>query len=145
MSRALTAGVLLLGAGCLDPPPDHELRYGLTEEDLKAGPSHHQMMGALLQDVRVWRELDRKLGEGRTLCTGILFEDNVPLCANDRTEMELYVFPEKEPDALYRVQESAFYCRREGIYYYHYVGGPRSLNVWLGPFPLKRERPKLPE
>lgn len=132
--------------GCLfEPPPDHEIRYGLTEQDLKEGPSAHQMMGALLRDVRVWRELDKRLGEGRPSCPGIVFEGHRALCANDREEMELYVFPERDPGAYYRVQESAFYCRKEGIYYYHYVGGPRNLNVWMGPFPLKRDRPRLPE
>jgi hypothetical protein len=59
--------------------------------------------------------------------------------------MEIYSFPEKTKDQLHRVEESAYYCRKDSIYFYHYVGGRRGLNVWMGPYPLKRERPKVEE
>lgn len=144
--RKLLAVLALIPAGCfMTMTPDHEIRTGMTKQELEAGPSYHQMMGALLNDVRVWRELDRKLDEGKAVCAGIVYEENVALCVNDKQELEFYVFPDKAPDALYRVEESAYYCRKEGKYYYHYVGGTKNLNVWLGPYPLKRDPPKVEE
>ena len=142
--RRLAVLVLALAA-CDAMPPDHEIRAGLTKEDLEAGPSYHQIMGAIINDVRVWRELDKKLDEGKAVCTGMFYEDNVAKCANDKEDLEFYVFPDKTRDALYRVEESGYYCRKEGIYYYHYVGGQKGLDVWLGPYPLRRDRPKVEE
>ncbi len=139
------AVLALAPAGCDVMPPDHEIRAGLTKEELEAGPSYHHMMGALLSDVRIWRELGKKLDDGKPVCTGIVHEDDMTLCANDKTELEFYVFPDQSGDQLYRVSESAYYCRKEGVYYYHYVGGPRNMNVWLGPYPLRRDRPKVEE
>ncbi len=138
--------ILVLALAACDPtPPDYELRFGLTKEEIEAAPSYHQMKGALLNDVRIWRELEKKLDEGKPSCAGILYENDLTLCANDRTELEFYILSPDLPDRLYRVEETAYYCRKEGIYYYHYVGGPRRLNVWLGPYSLKRERPKVEE
>jgi hypothetical protein len=57
------------------------------------------------------------------------------------------VYPLKSDlaDQVHRVDESAYYCRSEGVYHYHYVGGPQKLDVWLGPFKLVRRRLKPDE
>ncbi len=131
-------------ASCRSMPEEHEIR-GYSREELEAPPSYSQMMGAFLYDVRVNRELDKRLGEGSPVCAGIYFDGGIARCVNDREEMEFYVFPDKMEDPLHRVEESIHYCRKDGIYYYHYVGGPKNLNVWLGPFRLRRDPRKLDE
>ena len=141
------AAALLLALVACDSimTPDHEIRAGLTKEEMEAGPSYYQMMGAILNDVRIWREVDQKLDDGKAVCTGILREGDATLCSQCKEELEYYLFPDKTKDQLYRVEESAYYCRKESFYYYHYVGGKKGLNVWLGPYTLKRERPKTEE
>ena len=42
----------------------------------------------------------------------------------------------------YRIDETAYLCRKEGVYYYHYQGGPRKLDVWMGPYKIDRRRVK---
>jgi hypothetical protein len=47
-------------AGTCDlTPPDSVLRAEITPEELEAAPGYNQMKGALLNDIRVWRELDK--------------------------------------------------------------------------------------
>jgi len=136
------AVVLALGGGCNLAPPEHELR-GFTKEELEAGPTYHAMKGALLNDVRVWRELDRKLDEGSPDCPGIVRKLGVPRCAKDDEELVHFPLKDDLPDKPYRVDEEAYYCPLESTYFYHYRGGPRRRDVWLGPYRIHRPPKKL--
>ena len=141
---AILGVVPLCGMGTCNPtPPDSELRAGITQEELEAAPGYHQMKGALLSDVRVWRELHKHLDEGAKACAGLDYDDaGNPICVTDLKPFEVYALKIDAPDQVHRVEESAYYCREEGIYYYHYVGGPRRQNLWLGPYKIDRKRVK---
>lgn len=132
---------------CNVVPPDSVIRAEITPEELEAAPGYHQMKGALLNDVRVWRELDKKApDEGRReVPTQYTLVQGIPTCGTDQTEFEVYRLKEDLIDQPYRVDETAYLCRKEKLYYYHYQGGPRKLNVWMGPYKLDRKRIKPDE
>jgi hypothetical protein len=132
---------------CNTMPPDSVLRAELTPEELEAAPGYHQMKAAILSDVRQWRELDRRVQtEGqREVPRCLKFVDGVPTCLTDETQFEVYRLKEDLRDQSYRVDETAFLCRKEGLYYYHYQGGPRKLDAWMGPYRIDRKRPKADE
>lgn len=138
--------VLLMALGaCQEMPPEYEYRHGLTKEELEAGPSYHRINGALLND-RKWRALPARLEEGkpaRPAC--IVDQKEGAQCANDGEKLEYYPLKNDLPDQPNRVEESAYYCRKESVYYYHYVGGLRKWDVWMGPFKLDRAPRKLEE
>jgi hypothetical protein len=137
-------GTVLLALAACDPvPPDYELRHGLTKEELNEGPSYHRMKGAILNDVRVWKGLDRRLDEGRSSCPEVVRDGGGVRCSRDKEPFEVYVLTDDLPDKPYRVDELAYFCRTEGVYYYHYRGGPRRRDVWLGPYKLDRTPPKV--
>ena len=132
-------------AGTCDlTPPDSVLRAEITPEELEAAPGYNQMKGALLNDIRVWRELDKKVAvEGRReVPTSLSLLSGVATCGMDQTEFEVYRLKEDLQDQPYRVDETAYLCRKEGVYYYHYQGGPRKLDVWMGPYRIDRKRVK---
>jgi hypothetical protein len=132
--------LLALGAAisCDLTPTDAEIRTGMTLEELNSPPSSHQVKAAIITDVRIWRQLDLRLDEGKKICEGIVFVEGEPTCARDQELLEVYVLKSDLPDQAYRVDEAAYFCRLEGIYHYHYVGGPKKLDVWLGPYKLVR-------
>jgi hypothetical protein len=135
-------------AGTCNPtPPDSVLRAEITPEELEAAPGYHQMKGALLNDIRIWRELDKKVAdEGkREVPVAYTIVQGIPICGTDQTEFEVYRLKEDLIDQPYRVDETAYLCRKEKVYYYHYVGGPRKLDVWMGPYRLDRKRIKPDE
>lgn len=134
--------VLLLAGGCNLRPPDHEIR-GFTKEELEAGPTYHSMKGAILNDVRRWRQLELKLDEGLPECPWIVRSEGIPKCAKDQEELVHFPLREDLPDQPYRVDEEAYYCPLESVYVYHYVGGPRKRNCWMGPFKIHRPPKKL--
>jgi hypothetical protein len=139
------AALLALLAACDPRPPDVTLRTGMTPEEINEPPSSHRIKAALLNDVRNGRMLHLRLSEGRKDCPGIVYEENVPLCAADRKPLEYYVLRSDPLDKPYRVDEAAYYCREESVYFYRYVGGPQRLDVWLGPYRLERRWPRLEE
>jgi hypothetical protein len=128
-------------------PPDSVIRAEITPEELEAQPGYHQMKGALLNDIRVWRELDKKVAdEGvREVPTPFTLVQGIPTCGTDKTEFEVYRLKEDLIDQPYRIDETAYLCRKEKLYYYHYQGGPRKLDVWMGPYKLDRKRIKPDE
>lgn len=140
--RKFAAVVLLIAGGCNLRPTEWEAR-GLNREDLEAGPTYHSMKGAILNDVRIWRQLDQKLDEGTLECAGIIREQAVPKCAKDQEELVHFPLKEDLPDQPYRVDEEAYYCPLESVYFYHYAGGPRKRNIWLGPYKVNRPARKL--
>ena len=137
---ACAAGV---ASACNSIPPDSVLRAELTPEELNAPPDYHHMKGALLNDVRIWRQLDKLIDtEGRKEVPVVIkFNNGIPICANDETEFEIYRLKEDLLDQPYRVDETAYLCRKDKTYYYRYQGGPRKLDVWLGPYRIERKRP----
>jgi len=141
---ATLAAALSTAAQCDKVPPDSQLRADLSPEELNAGPSYHQMKGAILNDVRIWRSLDKKIEtEGYKEFPGAI--DNTqgtPICTHDLTEYEIYSLKSDLADQPYRVEETAYYCKKESLYFYHYQGGAKRLNLWLGPYKIERRRPK---
>jgi len=133
------------GAQCSGAtPPDSVLRADITPEELNASPSSHQMKGAILNDVRIWRELDKKLETDgfREPPSAINNTSGIPTCTHDQTEYEIFALRSDLQDQPYRLEETAYYCRKENLYYYHYQGGPKKLNLWLGPYRIERKRVK---
>lgn len=132
---------------CNMVPPDSVIRAEITPEELEAAPGYHQMKGALLNDIRLWRELDKKVAEEgqREVPTAFTLVQGVATCGTDQTEFEVYRLKEDLLDQPYRVDETAYLCRKEKVYYYHYQGGPRKLDVWMGPYRLDRKRIKPDE
>lgn len=120
-------------------------RFNLTEEELNAGPSYNATKAAIVNDVRRYRMLHLLLDEGKPSCPAVGMVDGRPTCAVEKAPFEVYTLSSEAQDSAYRVEEVAYYCRTEFVYHYHYVGGPKRLDVWLGPFKLKRERPKTDE
>lgn len=143
------AGALLalLMSGCIFDlrPNDAELRTGMTQEEMDAAPGHHQTKAALIYEVRQGRMLDRRLEEGRSGCSAVSWREKPPLCLKCQEEVEVYSIRQDIDDQPYREDETAYYCRKESVYYYHYVGGKKKLDVWLGPYELKRKRVKPEE
>ena len=134
--------LILPAATCVHWRTDAD-RFGLTEEELKAPPSTYRIKGAVLNDVRKWRRLTEKLDEGRAVCPMVIQRDGRSTCARDETAFEVHSLSAELPDEPYRVTETAYYCREEGVYYYHYVGGRYRHNVWFGPYNLVRKRPNV--
>src|SRR5262245_65487779 len=97
---------------CSYIPPDSVLRADLTPEELNAPPDYHHMKGALLNDVRIWRQLDKIIDtEGRKEVPVVIkFNNGIPICANDETEFEIYRLKEDLLDQPYRVDETAYLC-----------------------------------
>lgn len=128
---------------CATMPPDSVLRADITPEELEKEPGYNQMKGALISDVRVWRELDKKVAtEGvHEVPVSVIFTEGMATCAIDKTGFEVYKLRNDLIDQPYGIVETAYLCRKEGVYYYHYQGGPRKLDVWLGPFRIERKRP----
>lgn len=146
--RRGAAVLALLASGCIINlrPNDAELRTGMSQAEMDAAPGHHETRAAIISDVRKWRMLTERLEEGRATCAAITWrEKKVPVCAKCQEDMEAYTIREDIPETSYRVDETAFYCRKESQYYYHYVGGKKRLDVWLGPYALERKRVKPEE
>lgn len=132
-------------AACDLRPEDSVIRAELSKEELEASPGYHQMKAAILYDVRVGRELGSRLESSeamREMPKAITMVKGLPMCIPDETEFEVYRLKEDLADAQYRVEETAYLCRKEGVYYYHYQGGPKRLNVWFGPYRIERKRVK---
>lgn len=128
---------------CNNLPPDSVIRAEISPEELNAAPGYHRMKGALLNDVRIWRQLEKIVeSEGRReVPVAVKDANGTPVCANDETEFEIYRLKEDLLDQPYRVDETAYLCRKDKAYYYRYQGGPKKLDVWLGPYRIERSRP----
>lgn len=136
--------LLAFGGGCIIDlvPPEHTLRHW-TKEELEAGPSDIGLHSAILNDVRRWRSLDRHLDEGTSTAPEFKYDGATPLCAADEAEVVTFLLRSDLQDQPYRVEEWAYLCTKESVYYYHYMGGTRKLDVWLGPYKIDRPAKKL--
>ena len=142
MRKSMLAFLALGGCTWDMVPPEHELRH-FTKEELEAGPSDIGMHAAILNDVRRWRELLKHLDEGLSSGPMFKFDGGRSLCSADEMEISRFDLRNDLPDQPYRVEESAYFCPKESVYYYHYTGGPRKLDVWLGPYKIDRPGRKL--
>ena len=145
MLLAAVCAALNTAAQCgMTTPPDSVLRSEISPEELAAAPNSNQMKGAILNDVRIWRELDKKVEtEGyKEFPRAIDNSSGLPVCTNDQTEYEIFSLRSDLADQPYRLEETAYYCKKESVYFYHYQGGPKRLNLWLGPYRIDRRRPK---
>ena len=97
----------------------------------------------IVSDVRRERFLNRHLDEGTPTCSGLNYSGGKMLCAADQTEVSVVEIRRDLLDQPYRVDETAYFCPKEGVYFYHYEGGPRKLDVWLGPYRIDRPGRKL--
>ena len=134
--------LVLPAATCVHWRSDAE-RFGLTDDELNAPVPSSRLRGAILNDVIIWRGLREKLDEGRPECPMVIVRNGFMTCARDETTFEVFSLRSELPDEPYRVVETAFYCRAESVYYYHYVGGRYRRDVWFGPFKLERKRPQV--
>ena len=99
--------LLLALAACDIRPPDHEIRFDLTREELDAPPSYHQWKGALLMDIRVWRELEKKASEGNRRCSALAYdEDGLAVCAHDEEPFLIFDLTKDLPDTQNRIRET---------------------------------------
>jgi hypothetical protein len=131
-------------AGCTwDMVPPEETLRGFSRAELEAGPTDRQMHAAILFDVRRGRFLDQHLDDGTPTCSAFKAEGAKSICVSDQSDMTFFDFTKDPADQPYRVDETAYFCPKESVYYYHYVGGPRRLDVWLGPFKIDRPARKL--
>jgi hypothetical protein len=148
--RKLTAVLALaLGVpGCFDHGALEEHRMasrGLTKDDLEAPPNDNEIRAAITRDVRQnWIPI-AELDQGTPKCDGITWEGRKPICAGDQEPMKVFTIWNDSPDKQYPVVETCYFCPKHSIYWYHYQGGGRNRDTWLGPRRLKLGPPKLPE
>ena len=118
----------------MDWKEDHEKdSFGLQDEDPNAPPTQNEIRGRVINDAVNWRRLRDHLDEAKADCLAVKTGEKGPSCAADGETFEVVHFPGDPPDKPYRVEETAYYCPKESVYYYHYVGGRDRLDVWLGP------------
>lgn len=142
--RRLAFAILAVGTGChFDLVPPEETLRGYTKEELEAGPTDRHMLAAILNDVRRWRQLEQHLDEGISTCSAYKVLEGKQVCSVDETEMPTFELRNDPTDKPNRVEETAIYCSKEGVYYYHYVGGPRKFDLWMGPYRIDRPAKKL--
>ena len=125
------AVVCLLAAGCEGGSTDAVIHPDSEDLDWYVDGSNFQIKFSILMDVRVRRELNLHLDQGRK-------EPVAPgfgvLSPHELVTYELRCDAKVLPDG---VTETALYSSSAKQYFYHYVGGPRNLDVWMGPFPLE--------
>ena len=137
------AAVLLALAACDIRPTYWEAR-DINRADMEGDPLDNEFKAAILTDVRVRRQLRLNLDRGKPQCRALTYgESGVAVCRNDETEFTIFSFPQPDPDLPSRIQETAYFCREEGVYYYRYVGGSTRRDVWLGPFRIDRKARSL--
>ena len=130
--------LLFLGGCILDLLPHADEMKGTEKINKDEGPTNIGLHAAILRDVRRDRVLAGRLEEGTPTCAAVSLSGPGATCAIDGEDMVVLKLRQDPLDQQNRVEETAFYCSREGLYYYRYEGGPRKLNVWLGPFKIDR-------
>ena len=127
--------LVLLLSGCLlvellPEPPEH---HGSASGE---GPSDFQLHAAILSDVRRELLFEQHLQEGRPTCAGVRIAVDKAICPVDGSEMTILNLREDLQYEANRSKETAYFCPKESIYYYRYEGGPRKVDVWLGPYKI---------
>jgi len=119
--------ICLIIAGCQVSPEDDRHDHPILSDDQA---SYFHIKAKILTDVRIWRELHLHLERGRK-------QPGNPGSAGFRLqEFEAFVLRDDPKEQRDAVTEIAFYSPSTGAYFYHYLGGPKSLDVWMGPFSL---------
>lgn len=142
MRKAWPLAFLALPAAQCAYWPGWNERLYVTQEELDAPPTFHAMKAAFIGE-RERRGLNRDegLAAAPSRCDAVVATPEGYLCRGDRSELQVYPLGLVEDDRPRPVVERVFYCARERRYYYHYKGGPRDRDAWLGPYPLDRRRP----
>jgi len=121
------AVVCLLIYGCEVSPEDDRHDHQVLSNDQS---SYFHIKAKILTDVRVGRELQLHLDKGRK-------EPGIPGSSEFRLqELEAFVLRDDPKEQGEAVTEAAFYSPSTRTYFYHYVGGPNRIDVWMGPFAL---------
>ncbi|MBI2898940.1 MAG: hypothetical protein HYY17_02035 [Planctomycetes bacterium] len=121
---------------------DHEKdSFGIPDDDPNAAPTPTEIRARVINDARTWRRLRDRVEEGTAECAQVNLKGEWPTCAKDKEKFEVVHFPGDAPDTPYRAEETAYYCAKESVYYYHFSGGKERLDVWLGPFKVTWNRP----
>ena len=126
---------LLLG-GCLLAellPEPEETRSSPSGE----GPADIRLHSAILSDVRRELLFEQHLQDGRQTCSAVRINRDTATCATDNTEMMVLILRADSQYETHPSKETAYFCPKESIYYYRYEGGPRKLDVWLGPYKIR--------
>ena len=138
------AGLLLVLGAC-SMPPYWEMR-DRSRTELEAAPLDSEFKAAIISDVRIWRELRKDLARGLPQCKGLTYsQSGLALCRNDKSEFTIFHFPQANPDLPGRIEETAYFCRKEGTYFYKHTSGQTRREVWLGPFRINRTAKSLDE
>ena len=136
-------GIFLL-AGCFPDLYQDQKEYesfGLNKDDLDGPPTSHELRARVINDALRWRLVRQNLElKGKASCDFVKYTENGPVCSGDKEPLNVITFPGDTIDRPDRVVETAYYCPEESIYYYHYEGGVRKRNLWLGPYRVSWNR-----
>jgi len=101
------------------------------------GPADIRLHSAILSDVRRELLFEQHLQDGRQTCSAVTIKRDTATCAIDNTEMVVLILRADSEDETNPSKETAYFCPTESVYYYRYEGGPRKLDVWLGPYRIR--------
>ena len=126
-------------AAC-DITPTYWGARNLDPADLEGEPLDNEIKAAIMTDVRVRRQLRMYLNQGVPNCRALAYsESGTAMCKKDDIPFTIFAFPQPTPDLPGRIQESVYFCREEGIYYYRNVGGATRRDLWMGPFRIEKK------
>jgi len=130
--------VVLLGAGCHGMSlEEHEMASrGLSREDLEAGANDNEIRARIVTDVRQTWLPEAYLDHGRADCPALGHEGGKLICIPckaSKTELKMFTLRDDPLDRQSPVRETAYFCPTESVYWYHYQGGDKRLDTWLGP------------
>jgi len=120
-------------SSCMNWKDNHEMDSFGGKEELEGPPTPNEIRARVINDAVNWRKLREHLEEGKADCPAVKMGAEGAECAADGEELEFIAFPGDPPDKPNRVEETAYYCSKESVYYYRYVGGRDRRDVWLGP------------
>ncbi len=143
MKRWIALGMILL-AGCIPDlyQDDEEYEtFGLSEEDLDGPPTPNELRARVINDALRWRFVRQRLDtEGKPASDFVRETDQGPACSRDEEPLNVITFPGQDVDRPDRVVETAYYCPLESVYWYHYEGGVRRRDLWMGPYRVSWNR-----
>jgi hypothetical protein len=131
---AITLAFLLGGCLLVELLPEPEDTRSSPSGE---GPTDIRLHSAILNDVRRELLFEQHLQDGRQTCSAVKLTGATATCAIDNTEMSVLILRADSQSETNPSKETAYFCPTESIYYYRYEGGPRKLDVWLGPYKIR--------
>ena len=145
-ATVLLLTTLLTMLTACDITPSYWEARGISRDEMEGDPLDNEIKAAILTDVRVRRQLRLNLNQGKTQCRDLTYsESGVAICRREEDPFTIFAFPQPDPDLPGRIQETVYFCREDGYYYYHYVGGATRRDVWMGPYVIDRKARNLDE